>query len=133
LSDTTPDKLSQERTYPASVSSVLNRERWIVINRGTEDGVHNGQRFLLYELSAGEITDPNTGESLGRLEMPKGTGTVLHAQERMATIESDRFKETKTIKRMPLPLWPPEEEHIVPSQTPTPFDNPKVGDLVKPI
>src|SRR5215217_3110549 len=120
LSDTTPDKQSQERTYPALVSSVFTNERRIVINRGTEDGVHDDQRFLVYELSTEEIKDPETGESLGRLEIPKGTGTVLHAQERIATIESDKFKEeSRTIKRMP--LWP-EEEHIRPSRTPTPFE-----------
>jgi hypothetical protein len=121
-----------EPRFPARVVSVYNEFR-IVINRGREHGIEEEQRFLLYELGD-EIVDPSTNESLGRLEVPKGTGTVLHLQDKMATIQSDRYKEpqTKVVKRGFYSLNPIEEE-IIPSDVRLKFTRPSVGDLVKPV
>lgn len=118
--------------FPAQVVSVYNDYR-IVINRGSEHGIEVGQRFLLYELGD-EVVDPSTNESLGRLEIPKGTGTVLHLQDKMATIQSDRYKppQTRIIKRGLYSLHP-EEEEVIPSDVRLKFTRPSVGDQVKPI
>lgn len=127
----TETETTERKTYPASVAEVYNKYR-LVINRGTIDGVDIGQRFLVYRLSDEEIHDPTTGDSLGRLEIPKGTGEVIVAQHRMATIESDEYPPShRTIKRGGYSLV--EEEFITPSKRPKPFHDPKVGDFVKPV
>lgn len=71
------------------------------LNVGSNDGISMGDRFLIYTLSEHEILDPETNESLGFLELVKGTGKVIHLQEKMCTIESDMYNDfsTKTITR----------------------------------
>lgn len=64
----------------------------VVINKGSGDGVDVGQRFLIYALSDSSLSDPATGEDLGRLEVIRGTGVVTHLQEKVATVKSDMTK-----------------------------------------
>lgn len=71
--------------FPATVVQVLASDR-IVINRGSNDGVRMSQVFVVYSLSPDPIIDPTSGDNLGYLELPKGTGSVIHVQERMAII-----------------------------------------------
>jgi len=124
---------TERKTFPATVVRIVNRYT-LVINRGHVNGIKNGQRFLIYRLSEDEITDPETGENLGRLETVKGTGTVIHAQERISTVESDkRGSPTKSIiRRNPLFAYG-VEEMITPSDEIIPFHDPQVGDRAKPI
>ena len=60
----------------------------IVINKGTKDDINNNMRFLVYE-EGEEITDPNSKESLGKLEIPKGFFKVQHIQDRISTLISE--------------------------------------------
>lgn len=125
----------EEQTLPMVVASVLDNHR-VVINRGSEDGIRSRQRFLVYELGD-EIKDPATDLSLGRLEIPKGTGRVVHLQEHMATVKSDQT-EPDTRKRLVKrsSVWsiaPSEEEEVIPSNKRLPFTDPLVGDFVKPV
>lgn len=73
-----------------------------VINKGAEQGVKPGDTYLIYSLGP-EINDPETGASLGRLEIVRGRAIVRHVQEKMSTLESDEFEETpgrrKIVKR----------------------------------
>jgi hypothetical protein len=131
----TKEKL--EKKFPAVVAVIVNPYR-VVINRGAEHDVKLGQRFLVYTLSEEEILDPITNESLGHLEIVKGTGKVIHVQEKMSTIESDQTEmSNKTITKKNhryLPIFPEEavvEEIASPNRVP--FDSVKVGDKVKPI
>ncbi len=107
----------------------------LIINKGVSDGIQLGQRLLVYSMGE-EINDPETGISLGKLEIVKGTGIVTHVQEKISTVESDRkSKSFKKIIRKPILLYQQfggEEEIINPSET-IPFDDPKEGDLVKGI
>lgn len=122
-------------TYRKSikVARVIDPYR-IVINKGSGDGIEKGQRFLVYSVSTDEIKDPETGESLGNLEIVKGTGVVTHVQEKIATIESDRkSKAFKKIIRKPLMTFSQfigEEEVVDPAES-IPFDGAEVNDLVK--
>lgn len=107
----------------------------VVINAGSEKGIKIGQRFLIYALSDYEITDPDTGESLGHLEIVKGTGRVVHVQDKMSTIESDVYETTppkKIIRKNPLYGLGSTEEHTT-SKEHIPFEDPEIGDLVKQI
>lgn len=127
--------LAKKGTFPASVVQIINNYR-LAINKGREDGIRQGQRMLVYELSRDEIIDPNTGESLGYLEIVKGTAKVINIQAKMSIIESDQ---TRLIKKTyhpqtsrfyvdtSRPLEEIEEQLIIP------FDDAKIGDQVKPI
>lgn len=93
----------------------------------------NSQRVLLYRLSNEEIKDPDTGESLGYLEIYKGTGQVISIQEKMSIIESDRY-EIKTVKNSQtmfqgIPIGQPMYDY----KDLLPFEDAEIGDLVKVI
>ncbi len=69
------------------VARILNDES-IVINRGSAHGVKEGMRFAIFtELE--EIKDPETGSSLGKLELVKARVVAMHVQENMATAEAE--------------------------------------------
>lgn len=102
----------------------------VVINKGEADGISEGQRFLIYQLSAESITDPTTGDDLGKLEIVRGTGIVSHLQEKLATITSDmtRLRRARSGGFRGLTISPPdyEEEDVY-------FKSVKRGDLVKAV
>jgi hypothetical protein len=56
----------------------------IVINRGSSHGVKEGERFVVFA-EGDEVTDPDTGEALGRLEIVKARVVAAHVQEKMTT------------------------------------------------
>lgn len=78
-----------EKQPTPAVAAVLTTDQ-VVLNVGRRHGVQIGQRYLIYVLSEDEVTDPYTGESLGRVEIPKGTGKIASVQKRMAVLQSDR-------------------------------------------
>jgi hypothetical protein len=55
----------------------------VVINRGRKDGVHEGMEFDIYE-EGDEVIDPDTKESLGKLEIVKGRVSVESVQESLS-------------------------------------------------
>jgi NADP-dependent 3-hydroxy acid dehydrogenase YdfG len=67
----------------------------VVLNIGANDGVTEGTVFLIYE-EGEEIVDPETKESLGRLEIPKGNVTAVNVQERMCVAEAAKRVVQKT-------------------------------------
>jgi hypothetical protein len=128
----------EKRPLPAMIAHVQD-DYTVVINRGTDDGIKPGQRFLVYSETNEEIQDPETGKSLGTLEIVKGTGIITHAQDRMATIKSDSrmppqrriYRASSTMEAIYWKLGLPEE--IVDPGKREPFDDPQVGDKAKPI
>lgn len=113
----------------------------LVLNVGSDNGVKNGDRFLVYTLSDHEIIDPDTKESLGFLERVKGTGKVVHLQDKLCTIESVSFENpvpTKTITKKPantfitgLGSFTVEETTLEGKPEQMPFYSPEEGDLAK--
>ena len=75
--------------YDCLVAEALDGRR-VVLNKGTQDGISQGDKFLVFSLG-GEVHDPKTGESLGVLEKIKGKGKVIHVQEHLCTIETYEF------------------------------------------
>ncbi len=63
----------------------------IVMNVGARDHVGVGQEFVIYEESE-PITDPETGEDLGRLERVKGRVKVTHVMERIAIAKTLNYE-----------------------------------------
>lgn len=130
MSDTAPEEQAQTSDSSIVVASVLSDDR-VVINKGFEDGIRIGKRYLIYELTDDEIIDPVTNESLGYLEIPKGTGTIVNVQDRMAILESD--EERKPVPTSHFPAFQGIAEALTPAQRTAiaPFRKPLVGDSVK--
>ena len=112
----------------------------VSLSVGTVDNVSEGDKFLVYSLSEHEIIDPETTESLGRLELVKGTGRVIHVQDKMCTIESDMYEDSSTTtitKRQDNSIasfyHAPYTEKITPSKKHVPFDSPLINDYAKPV
>ena len=119
---------------PFKIVKILD-EFTVVMNAGSDLGIYEGQKFLIYELSDEEIIDPDTKKSLGFLEIVKGTGIVTHVQESMSTLKSATYHSTsKKIKHLsPFsnPLFNSSVEEIESDKTQVPFDDPEIGDLLK--
>jgi hypothetical protein len=120
----------------------------VVVNRGSEDGVKLGDRFLVFGIGP-HITDPETGDDLGALEIVRGRGEVVHVQDKIATVRSTERSRTRPAKRIiresansattvarALRIMYPSasviEEEIAP-EAEVPFDSVQLGDLAKPI
>jgi len=124
--------LSPKGTFPATVAKVIDNYK-LVMNRGEQNGIREGQRMMVYRIDDEEILDPHTGESLGFLELVRGTGRVIFVQDKISIIETDRKKTyRKRIENTPFALNSYKSE-VVESDELKPFDNAQVGDLVKPI
>lgn len=118
------------------VIKVIN-EYTLVINAGSDDGVNERYEFLIYELGD-ELFDPDTKESLGQLEIIKGTATPTHIQNKITTIKSNKYiyssEKKRIIKRVAglASMFGGEEEIIEPGNKQLKsFDNPATNDLVK--
>lgn len=121
-----------------TVAKVVD-EYTVVINRGVNDGVSIGARFLIYGVGE-EITDPETNESLGALELVRGIGSVTHVQERLSTITSSKTRgpasTVRTIKRNPRLALAFGDETVEERQgepTVVPFDGAQMGDRARPL
>ena len=124
--------LSPKGTFPATVVKVINDHK-LVMNRGEQNGIREGQRMMVYRIDDEEILDPHTGESLGFLELVRGTGRIIFVQDKISIIETDQKKTyRKRIENSSLGLRSYKSE-VVESDELKPFDNAQVGDLVKPI
>lgn len=111
----------------------------VVLNKGVSDNVSIGDVFIVYEIG-GEIKDPDTGKSLGALEIVKGRGKVTHIQENMCTVKSNQTERSrvKRTNRNPFSLSSAAmlaagygEETVEEMDETIPFDGPKVGDKAK--
>lgn len=124
------------------VAKVIDEETFI-LNKGKADGINPGDRFLVYA-QGDEIFDPETKESLGQLELIRGTGKVIHVQDRIATVKSDmKTSPVRTIRKpnigglrglsslaASLSASYELEEYLPP--TTVPFENLSEGDFVRP-
>jgi len=71
------------------VAQILNA-RELVINRGASDGVQVGMRFAVLNANSGEIRDPDTGEALGSIDVPKVLVKVSRVSDRLAVARTFR-------------------------------------------
>jgi hypothetical protein len=101
------------------VAHLLNPTE-VVINAGEDDGVLWGQTFIFFALGV-EVEDPVSRNSLGRLEVLRGRGTVIHLQQHMATVRSAEVVD----EQFGLGLHP--------RRTVAPFRDIAVGDFARPV
>ncbi len=111
----------------------------VVINIGHEQGVKEGFRYLVFGLGD-ELTDPETGRSLGIPEDIRGKGTATHVQSKITTITSTEKQKSRRIQKvMPSPLTglsgllSQHTEVIEEEVTEIPFINVQEGDYVRDI
>lgn len=123
------DNIDKQVLY-ATVVRVIDQYK-VAINMGSSDGIKLNQKFLILSFSPEQIIDPETNESLGNLEIVKGTGMVSHVQDRLATITSNKMSSPVTTKRRNM-LFSSMEE-TVQSGDLLPFEDACVGDKAKPI
>ncbi len=114
----------------------------VVVNLGSLAGVEKEDGFVVYAQGE-ELKDPDTGESLGVLEIVRGRARATHVQEKLTTLRSketqSRPEETKRSKlRAPLEdlslsrFLGPDEEYVTRLvEVPAPFRNVSVGDLAR--
>jgi hypothetical protein len=65
------------------VAQILNA-RELVINRGAADGVKVGMRFAVLNRQGSDIKDPETGETLGSVEIEKAIVKIVRAHDRLS-------------------------------------------------
>lgn len=110
----------------------------LVINAGSDDNIKETSRFLIYELGD-DLIDEETGENFGPLEIVKGTGKILHLQQKICTVTSSMIVENKPTKKIVRklglisPLGGVETEELFPDGTSErrPFLSPSAGDLAR--
>lgn len=110
MSDADTPPPSPTPALTARVARLLDKEK-LVVNKGSDHGVALQQRFVIFE-KGDEITDPDTGESLGALELVKAHGEVIHVQERMAILklELPKRERAKTLSEIMASLSGVDEE-----------------------
>lgn len=117
------------------VAKVIDEYR-VVINRGADDGVRPGRKYVLFSIGE-EVSDPDSGVSLGRLEILKGLGEVIHVQSKMATLRSAEKvrvpQKVRKIRSLYGLIQPPIEEVEPDLVVDKEFDEPSVGDFAKPV
>lgn len=110
-------------------------EYTVVINKGSADGIKPNHRFLIYSVDDKPIIDPITNETLGILEIVKGTAKVKHIQEHLTTLESDQYsKPTRTITKRKNPFLGYSDtitEEVNDDAERAPLENPSIGDYAK--
>ncbi len=124
--------IAKKGTFPAKVAKVIDQYK-LVINKGKIDGIRESQRMLVYCIDNEEIKDPDTGKSLGFLELVRGSGRIIFVEEEYSILESDQI-----VNRLLSPSYQAYMSTQIEMQkylekTLKSFDNPQIGDLVKPI
>jgi hypothetical protein len=129
------------RVRPARVVHIIDdhyRPFRVTIDRGAANGVALGDKFVVFGLGP-EISDPDTGENLGRVEIVRGQGVVTNLQERLATVTSIERRRIVYRSGPPTRLGvfsaafagAPSEERV--EEEKLPFLDVQVGDMAKPI
>lgn len=73
------------------VASVLS-DRQIAINRGSSHGVEIGMKFAVLTDEVPVVTDPDTGEEIGNVEVAKTLVKIVSVQDRMSVARTFRTK-----------------------------------------
>ena len=82
---------NQPEPIRGKVARVLNA-REVALNRGSNDGVEVGMIFNILSSAGSEIRDPDTGELLGSVELPKATVKVTMVQNRVSVASTFRTR-----------------------------------------
>jgi hypothetical protein len=73
------------------VAKIADESR-LVLNVGSAHGVKPGMHFVVFQ-EGEDVTDPETGESLGMMELVKAEVIVEHVQDRMCIASAPQIQE----------------------------------------
>lgn len=73
----------------ARVAQMLTA-RDLVLNKGSNDGVSVGMRFAILNRKGADVRDPDTGDILGSVELPKTFVKVVAVKERLCIARTFR-------------------------------------------
>ncbi len=112
----------------------VKNPREVVLNRGQKQGAKTGDKFLVFGIGE-DLTDPTTGESLGRLELVRGRGQVTHVQESMVTVRCIEVRSSvrKRILSPTISMLTGTTTEIDQSAEELPFDDVQKGDYARQI
>lgn len=74
-----------------TVVHVIDQEN-VVLNGGKNYDIKLGEHFIIYGIGE-EIFDPETKQSLGKLELVRGKGSVIHVQDKMCIVKNDEYED----------------------------------------
>ncbi len=117
------------------VAKIISSKQ-IVVNAGLDDGLKKGDKLeIIDKFGDSPVIDPDTGENLGTLDLPKGFVTVTRVYPRMAIAESP--KEPGIPLSLNSAIFPLTQKdlNVDPEQITGGFPEPsgtkiKVGDIV---
>lgn len=72
------------------IAKILD-EYTVVINSGSSNGVSIGDEFQILDKKGSPVTDPDTGEEIGFLDLIKATVKVTEVQENMCICASPEY------------------------------------------
>jgi len=107
-----------EGIYPVKVISVKNGE--VLLNRGAGAGIREGFRYGVYNVGD-DVTDPDTGESLGAEEMIVAKVEVISIGPKYSKariIDGGKNIQPGAICRMIIPEKPQDAKPEIPRSTP---------------
>ncbi|ODS32383.1 MAG: hypothetical protein SCARUB_02494 [Candidatus Scalindua rubra] len=92
--------MDMEKIIEGKVAKILD-EYSIVINVGRNNGVTEGMIFVVFVQSDDEIKDPDSGETLGKVENVKDYVYVAHVQDKFSTcVAREKKKLSKEVESM---------------------------------
>lgn len=77
--------MTDTETMTGKIAAVIDAMT-LVLNIGQQHGVREGMLFAIVAAHQ-QITDPDSGEDLGRWEIVKARVVVTHVQQRMCTVQ----------------------------------------------
>ena len=81
----------QAKAIRGKIARVLN-SREVALNVGDDEGVEVGMHFDILSPNGLNIADPDTGEALGSVDLPKARVLVTHVYGRLAVASTCRTK-----------------------------------------
>ncbi len=81
-----PDKIV------GKVADLLD-DRTLIFNRGSKNGVKVNMRFKVYDPVGKEVKDPDSGENLGSVKLPKIEVSITHVFAKYSLAKTFKFKE----------------------------------------
>ncbi|WP_292372506.1 hypothetical protein [Methanosarcina sp. UBA411] len=82
---------------------IIDNQHSIVLNKGSEDGIKENMRFMIYEKGK-QILDPDSKVSLGFFEYAKGKVKITQVSQKYSIAKSDEH-ETVVVNQLELPFF----------------------------
>lgn len=80
--------MTEKKKKTMKIAKIISTKQ-VVINAGSDDGLKEGDKLeIIDKIGTEDIKDPDTGESLGKLDVSKGTVYVSKVYPKMAIADA---------------------------------------------